>query len=61
MLDEIEMQAIIEPGWDKRAQQLVRLFNGRIGRNPAEPARDAENVGVDRKRRKYGLQLYGTW
>ncbi len=61
MLDEVEMQAIVEAGRDKRGEQLVRLFDSRVLRNPAEPARDAENVRVDRKRRKYGLQLYGIW
>ncbi len=61
MLDEIEMQAIIEPGRDEGAQVLVRLFHARVFRNPTEPACDAENVGVDRKRRRYGSQLYGIW
>ncbi len=60
MLDEIEMQAIIEPGRNESAQDFVRLFHARIRRNPAEPARDAKDVGINRKRRKYRWQLYGN-
>ncbi len=47
------MQAIIEPGRDERSEEIVRLFYGGVGRNPAEPARDAKDVGVARKRIKF--------
>jgi hypothetical protein len=61
MLDQVEMQTIIEPGWNERAQEIVRLFDRGAFRNPAQPPRDAKNMRVDGKRRKYGLQLYGIW
>ncbi len=53
VLDEIEMQAIIEAGQDEGGEQFMRLFHGRVWRDPAEPARYAKDVGVDRKRRRY--------
>ncbi len=55
------MQAIVQAGRDERGEEIVRLFHGGLFRNPAEAARDAKDVGVDRKRRKCGLQLYGIW
>ncbi len=61
MLDQIEMQAIVEPGRNAGGEQIVRLFHARIGRNPAEPARHAENVRVDRKPGRCRLQLYAIW
>ncbi len=49
MLDEIEMQAIVQLGRDKGRQKIMRLFDGCILWNPAEAARDAKDVRVDRK------------
>ncbi len=51
MLDEIEMQAIVEPRWDERGEEIVRLFHVDVLWNPAEAAHDAKDVGVDRKER----------
>ncbi len=61
VLDQIEVEAIIEPGRDERGEQVVRLFDGRLFRNPAQPARDAKDVRVDGEGRRNGLKLYGSW
>jgi hypothetical protein len=61
MLDQVEMQAVIEMRRNERGEEIVRLFDGGVLRNPAEPSRDAKDVRVDGKRMKYGLQLYGIW
>lgn len=54
MFDEVEVEAIVQPGRDENGEEIARLFHARLFRDPAEPARDAENVGIDQKRRNYG-------
>ncbi len=54
VLDQVEVEAMIETRRDERGEECMSLFHGCVLRNPAEPARDAKDVRVDRKRRKYG-------
>jgi hypothetical protein len=61
VLDQVEMQAIVQPRRDEGGEQIVRPFHARVGRNPAKPARDAKDMRIDRKGRRYGSQLYGIW
>ncbi len=54
VFDEVEMEAVIKARGDERGEEIVRLLHARLFRNPAEPARDAKDVGVDGKGGRYG-------
>jgi hypothetical protein len=56
--DEIEVERIVELR-NQLFEENMRLAARGARRHPAEVLGDAKDVSVYRKRRKYGLQLYG--